>query len=428
MDYKCFCGANLRYSQSEDRWLCPNGHEVYTCKNCKSQGKSIPLQWIAQYQRWYCYECQQYAAASEELQGYKLGIPRGSRVDEFCLYCRNLEFTQNGTHLKCRMGIPRFWEPAISDVTIRPTGSGKGVSGLCAQSSSVSVGSSVFSERANLREHIENLVKKQIKNHEMEAAPIEMYRLESTGTSTADLGMNVFHMPVNRDNVVGGRQTVTVDAKTKKIWVHLGPKQSGFASRLIKLGVGLTGYLEDMFSPQYLRDSLKRDIETFAIQKIWGEEEPAEFWQVLDRGAKEAPHETLESASAQPELAGPRIELYELKYRLGRFYAEYYTGGRADSETKTMSAEPLRTSLEELQTKRAVAALDHQTKTVWLWLGKKSSGTMKRVAKGAPRHNQLKTHILTIIGTRIAKNVDDYECVVVEERKEPDQFKKLFQK
>jgi hypothetical protein len=262
----------------------------------------------------------------------------------------------------------------------------------------------------------------------MEVAPIEMYRIESTGTSTADLGMNVFHMPVNRDNVVGGRRTVTVDAKTKKIWVHLGPKQSGFASGLTKLAVGFTGYLEDVFSPQYLRDSLKRDIESFAVQKIWGEEEPDEFWEVLDRGATEAPHKTLESAPAQPEFEGPRIELYELKYRLGRYYAEYYTGGRADSETKTISVEPLRTSLEELQTKRAVAALDHRTKTVWLWLGNKSSGTMKRFAKGAPRHDQLKRHILTIIGTRIAKNVDDYECVVAEESREPDQFKKLFQK
>jgi phage tail protein X len=60
LDYKCFCGVNLRCSQSEDRWWCPNAHEVYTCKNSKSGGKSIPLQWIANYQRWYRYECQQY--------------------------------------------------------------------------------------------------------------------------------------------------------------------------------------------------------------------------------------------------------------------------------------------------------------------------------------------------------------------------------
>jgi hypothetical protein len=126
LDYKCFCGANLRYSQSENGWVCPNGHEVYACNNCKSQGKNIPLQWIGQYQRWYCYECQEYAGASEELQGYRLGIPRGSRVDGFCLYCQNLEFTQNGTHLKCRIGIPRFWERART----RPYDDGVSMEGM----------------------------------------------------------------------------------------------------------------------------------------------------------------------------------------------------------------------------------------------------------------------------------------------------------
>lgn len=241
LDYKCFCGENLRYSQSEDSWSCPNAHEVYPCKNCKSKGKNVPLQWIAQYQRWYCYECKEYAAASEELQGYKLGIPRGSRVDEFCLYCQNLEFTQNGAHLRCRMGIPRFWEPAISDVTIRPTGSGKGVSSICGQSSRISFGSNAFSERANLQTHIENMVKKQIENHEKEAAPIEMYRIEFAGEGSADFGMNVFRMPVNRDNVVGGRRTITVDARKKRIWVNLGLKSSGFLSGFSKLAVGFAG-------------------------------------------------------------------------------------------------------------------------------------------------------------------------------------------
>jgi hypothetical protein len=254
-----------------------------------------------------------------------------------------------------------------------------------------------------------------------------MYRIEFAGTDTADFGMNVFRMPVNRDNVVGGRRTITVDARKKRIWVNLGLKSSGFLSGFSKLAVGFAGYLEDVFSPQYLSDALKRDIGSYAVDKIWAGEEPEDFWNVLDRGAKEVPTETFESAFSQPEVKGPRIEMFELKYSLGRYYAEFYTGGRADSETKTISMEPLKTSLEELQTKRAVSVLDHQTKTVWLWLGNKCSGTMKRYAKGAPRHDKLKSYVLTVIGTRIAKNIDDYECVVAEEKKEPDQFKKLFQ-
>jgi len=112
---------------------------------------------------------------------------------------------------------------------------------------------------------------------------------------------------------------------------------------------------------------------------------------------------------------------------MGRLYAEFYTGGRAESETKAISLEPLRTSLEELQTKRSVAALDHQTKTAWLWLGKKSSGTLKRVAKSTPKHQSWKRYMLTIIGTRVGKNIDDYECIVAEEGKEPVQFKRLLQ-
>jgi hypothetical protein len=61
MQYYCHCGAFLNYSNTSDTWLCPNGHANYKCVDCFSHGKSIPLQWIAQYQRWYCYECKKYA-------------------------------------------------------------------------------------------------------------------------------------------------------------------------------------------------------------------------------------------------------------------------------------------------------------------------------------------------------------------------------
>jgi hypothetical protein len=38
---------------------------VYACKQCGAKGKNIPLQWIKEYQRWYCYECKQYAPSSD---------------------------------------------------------------------------------------------------------------------------------------------------------------------------------------------------------------------------------------------------------------------------------------------------------------------------------------------------------------------------
>jgi hypothetical protein len=68
MDYFCYCGARLNYSNSDNEWHCANGHFAFKCKECTSQGKSIPLQWIAQYQRWYCFECRQYAPTKESSQ------------------------------------------------------------------------------------------------------------------------------------------------------------------------------------------------------------------------------------------------------------------------------------------------------------------------------------------------------------------------
>jgi len=59
LDYKCYCGTSLYYSGGE--WLCRSGHPVHLCKNCQALNKSVPLQWIPKYQRWYCYECEKYA-------------------------------------------------------------------------------------------------------------------------------------------------------------------------------------------------------------------------------------------------------------------------------------------------------------------------------------------------------------------------------
>lgn len=63
MNYACYCGAQLQLAPEGNRWICPHGHQVYACKRCEAMGKNTPLQWIEQYQRWYCYTCQEYAPA-----------------------------------------------------------------------------------------------------------------------------------------------------------------------------------------------------------------------------------------------------------------------------------------------------------------------------------------------------------------------------
>lgn len=451
MDYKCYCGATLKYS-SDGKWFCPNGHVVYACKTCEALGRSTPLQWIPGYQRWYCYECKQYASTSatkknaeetnegeeyEELleeageegevkvSGYTLGIPRGSRVDEFCFMCKNLEITQNNTHIRCRLKIPRFLEPAISEITIRPTGAGKGVSGICAQASFIS--GDVLLNLQNWREYIEKIVEKQIENHEEEAAPIEMYRIEFAGTSTADAGVDATKIPVSRDSIISGRVTVTIDNANQKVWAHAETKKSGFLAGFAKLMGGIAGSMEDVFSARYLRDLLKRDIESLSVEKIWAGEEPQEFWQVLDKGATESHVEAPKQIVEQTKFEGPRIEMYQLKYHMGRAYGEYYTGGRSDSETKSITLEPLKNSIEELQSKRMVAVVDHQAKIVWHWMGGKSARLMKPFIKRIPSNSQSRRQHLGIIGSRIGRDIGNYDYVVIEEKKEPDQFKRLFQ-
>jgi hypothetical protein len=451
MDYKCYCGATLKYSR-DGKWFCPNGHTIYTCKKCEALGRNTPLQWIPSYQQWYCYECKQYAPstpstkknveeASEEeydellegedeedevkVSGYKLGIPRGSRVDEFCFMCKNLEFTQNNTHIRCRMKIPRFLEPATSEVTIRPTGAGKGVSGICGQASFIS-GDALLNLQS-WREYIEKIVEKQIENHEKEAAPVEMYRIEFVGASTADAGVNATRIPISRDSIIGGRITVTIDDANQKVWVHAATKKSGFLTGLAKVVGGIAGSMEDIFSPRYLRDLLKRDIESFSVEKIWAGEEPSEFLQVLDDGARQSSVKLEKQTEELPAFEGPRIEMYQLNYHMGRAYGEYYTGGRSDSETKSITLEPLKASIEELQSKRMVVVVDHQAKIVWHWMGDKSARLMKFFVRRIPSNSQSRRQHIGIIGSRIGRNIDDYDYVVVEEKKEPDQFKRLFQ-
>lgn len=448
MEYKCYCGATLKCSH-DGKWFCPNGHPVYTCKKCEALGKNTPLQWVSQYQRWYCYECREYASKSVaeekieeeedfldeeefleeekevEVSGYILGIPRGSRVDEFCFMCKHLKFTQNNTHIKCGMNIPRFLEPAISEVTIRPTGASRGISGMCAQASFISDEDALLTLQ-EWREFIEKIVEKQIENHEDEAEPTEMYRIEFVGATTADGGANATKVPVSRDSIVGGRITVTIDSENGKIWVHAGTKKSGFLSGFAKVIGGIAGSMEDCFGARYLRDLLKRDIESFNVEKIWAGEEPPEFWQALDRAAREQSTKTHEQA-LEPKFEGPKIEIYLLKYHMGRAYSEYYTGGRSDTETKSITIEPLKVSIEELQSKRMVIVIDHQAKIVWHWIGKKSARLMKFFVKRIPSDGQSRKHHLGIIGSRIGQRIDDYDYIVVEESEEPEQFKRLFQ-
>jgi hypothetical protein len=421
------------------------------CKNCEALGKSIPLQWIPQYQRWYCYECEQYATSSTSLKqakdadkeesredledehdeeeevvtgAYTLGLARGSRIDGFCFGCRHLIFTQNNAHLRCEMNIPRYLEPALPDVTIRPTGAGKGISGICGQMETVSE-----NQVLNLmqwQEYFQKQIEKQIRSHEKDVVPIEMYRIEFLGENTADLGVNVVPIQVSRDNITGGRFIILVDALAKKVWVHAGNEKSGFMVGFAKLIGGFAGSMEDIFSPICVRDMLKRNVESFAVDRIWLGEEPSEFWETIDKGAGQPLPETLHEKPQQVEYEGVRIEMYELKYHTARSYGEYYTGGRSSSDSKSITLEPIETSIEELQNKRIVAVVDHQTKIVWEWIGSKSSRFQRFFIKQVPSIRSSRNLHLDIIGARIGQDIRNYDYVVVEQDKEPDQFRRIF--
>jgi hypothetical protein len=433
MDYKCHCGAVLRYYPTDKKWVCSNGHPVYTCKECEAAGKSTPLQWVQQYQRWYCYECQEYApqtktSQTEEIKGYTLEIPKGSRVDEFCFMCDFLEFTQNNTHVKCGLNVPRYREPAISEITIRPIGSGKGINSKCMQLSAPS-----DTRMMNLLEwknHIEYRVSKQIENHEKEAAPIEMYRIEffggmvtAMGQGLADSGAKAAPLPVSRDSTVGGRTTVTIDRTDMTAWIH-APKPDKVSRGVGKFFGTIAGSLEDPLTTAYLRDLLKRDIESFNFEKIYAGEEPQKFWEAIERGAAQIPDGAKEESTGQPLLAGPMIEMYKFDYHLGRAYFEIYTGGRSATTTKTWSLEPLKTSRDEFQPDRRVVVVDHQNKIVWQWLGKKVK--WKSGDKNLASHAEGLERYLDFIRSHIGKKLEGYSYMAIEENKEPEQFKRLF--
>lgn len=434
LNYVCHCGATLKYSSKGEKWLCPNGCEVYSCKTCGAAGRNVPLQWIAQYQRWYCYECKEYVSSTtseeEKIEGYTLEIPKGSRVDEFCFRCRHLKFTQNNTHVKCELNVPRYQEPAISEITVRPEGSGKGglgglVADICYKISILKV------NLQNWLVYIENRVAKQIENHEKDAAQIETYRIEFIGGDVMAMGQGLdrsgakaYQTPVNRDSMLTSGTTVTIDKTYMKVWVR-APKPSGIVKGVSKFMGAIAGSIEkDPLNLRYLRDLLKRDIESFDLEKIQIGQEPQEFWEVIDRGATLPvaikPKEVVE----QPPITGSKIEVYEINYHLGRTYLEIYTGGRSESETKTISLQPLKTSAEELQPKRKVVVVDHQSKVVWQWIGSKvlwKSG-YQSVASDS---NNRRRH-LTFIGSHIGRNIDDYDYRIIEEKREPEQFKKLL--
>ena len=57
------------------------------CSVCESLGKNTPLQWIAQYQRWYCYECKQYTPASNSNVDTSTAKIETNRSVLFCSKC-----------------------------------------------------------------------------------------------------------------------------------------------------------------------------------------------------------------------------------------------------------------------------------------------------------------------------------------------------
>lgn len=461
MDYKCHCGESLQYGSGEKRWFCPQGHQVYACKQCEAQGKSTPLQWIQQYQRWYCYECKQYATASsstgslEEISTkvteepgededvneadddyeeeeddseatgqYTIGIVQGSRIDEFCFSCRNLQFTQNNTRLKCAIGIPRYGEPLVQDVTIRPIGSGKGVSSICGQLSGIS-GDALHNMTEWLM-YFEKQTKRQITSHEKVANPLEMYRIDILGSNTYEMGADAKLLPVNRDSLLKG-VVALIDNTKKKVWVHIPIKEpdQGVAHKLLRSALSVAGSMEDNYSPIFLRDLLKRNIESFSFEKMFLEKESPIFWSTIDKGSKQTANIPVESAKPKNVIQGPRFEMYRIKFNLGKAQMEANTGERSASETKWISLEPLRTSVEEFDTKKMVLLIDHEAELVWLWVGKKSALVKKfifmRMASAAARKHQL-----AIIGSQIEKDISNYDYIAFEEGKEPEQFKQVL--
>jgi hypothetical protein len=278
------------------------------------------------------------------------------------------------------------------------------------------------------QEYIEKQVKRQILSHEKTSAPIEMYRVEFLDTNPAVEGAKATPFPVKRESVLEGRVLIVIDKPNKKVWAYAGVKEPGrfFSGLLTGPSARLFAGYEDPLSPRYLRDLLKRDIESFAIEKVYLGKENPEFWSVIDRGADEAAGSQPEQVERKAAFEGPRLEMYQIKFHTGRSYAEYYTGGRSESETKSITLDPLKTSTEEFDPKKMVLVIDHEKRIIWLWIGSKSVRLMKPFVKAGTTMSQARRQQLGIIGSRIGRTVLDYEYIAVEEGKEPQQFKQLL--
>ena len=268
---------------------------------------------MQQYQRWYCYECREYAPnpssqgkqeeksgnETEKLaEGYTLGIVQGSRVDAFCFGCKYLRLTQNNTRLICanERALPkRYSEPLIHDVTIRPSGTGMGRLGVCfGLSSLITRSTDALMNMAEWQNYFEEQTKRQIESHEKVAASVEMYRIDFLGSSTQEFGARVIQLPVNRESLQDGIVVVIERARKKRVWIHFSrEKQFAIARGDFFIKFFMTeasvnaggGYMEDCFSPRFLRDALKRDVESFAFDKINEGSESSIFWSVINKAA-----------------------------------------------------------------------------------------------------------------------------------------------
>jgi hypothetical protein len=433
---------------------------VYSCKQCSAAGKNTPLEWIPQYQRWYCRECRQYAPSSastktvedtsqqeaEEVEededevesefaeesiqpgNYTLGFAQGSRVDDICFNCRHLMFTENNTRLKCGRDQPYFSDPAIAEVTIRPIDGPKcrmGTYKACLEFNGVPDDYVINMQK--WREYIENQVRKQILSHEKDAASIEMYRIEFIDTNPAVEGAKAVPLPIKRENVMEGRVLAVIDKPNKKVWVYAGVKEPGkfFTGFIAGPSARLFAGYEDPISPKYLRDLLKREIRSFAIEKMYLGKESSEFWSTIDRGALVAAKNEPRQVESEVTFEGPILEMYQIKFDLARYQREYYTGGRSASETKWIVLNPLRTSTEEFDRKKMVLVIDHGSKIVWLWIGSKSA-RVKTFIKARTTMSEARRIQLATIGSQIGRNVSDYEYMAVEEGKEPELFQRLL--
>lgn len=424
---------------------------MYACKQCDASGRNTPLQWIQEYQRWYCYECKQYvpiSASTKEINKeesgkpveteekevepgkYTMGFARGSRVDEVCFSCRHLQFAENNTLLKCDRNQPMFSEPAIYSVTIRPQDSPKCRMGRlafnpCGEFSFLS--GEPLQSLQKWKEYIEKQLQDQILSHEKGAAPIETYRVEFLDKNPAVEGAIVTPYPLKRGSILEGRVLVIIDKPNKKVWAYAGVKEPGrfFSGLLTGPATRLFGGYEDPLSPRYLRDLLKRDIESFAIERIYLGNENLEFWSAIDRGALQAAKSQVKSVKPEAGFEGPRLEMYQIKFNLGRAQMEANTGGRSASETKWISLDPLKTSIEEFDSKKMVLVIDHETKIMWLWIGRKSA-RIKTFIKARTTMTEAKREQLAIVGSHIGKNISDYDYIAVEDGEEPEQFKQLL--